>query len=160
MREVLTAIDPNVAIRKPRLVGAQIDEVLMPQRFGARLFTIFSLIALVVASIGVHGVVAYGVTLRRRELGIRIALGATRTHIYATVLRGSLTAVAVGCVVGLGVAAVGSPTMAAFLYGIGPLDVAAFTAATLTLVLAAVAATMAPARRAARTDPVASMRAE
>ena len=153
-------MDPNVVVRKPRLVGEQVDEVLMPQRFGARLFTIFSSIALVVASIGVHGVVAYGVTLRRRELGIRIALGARASHIYWTVLRGSLVAAAIGCAVGLGVAVVGSPTLAAFLYGIRPLDAAAFTSATLALVVAAVVATIAPARRAAHTDPVSSMRAD
>jgi predicted permease len=160
IREELTALDPNVAIRRPRLVGEQIDEVLMPQRFGARLFTIFSLIAVVVAAVGVHGVVGYGVTLRRRELGIRIALGARTGHIYWTVLRGSLIAVAIGCAIGLGVAGLGSPTLAAFLYGIRPLDVAAFASATLALIVAAVAATVAPARRAARTDPVSSMRTD
>jgi predicted permease len=160
IRNALTAVDPNVAIRTPRLVGDQIDEVLMPQRFGARLFAIFSAIALIVASIGVHGVVAYGVALRRRELGIRIALGARMSHIYWTVLRGSLMAVAIGCSAGLGVAAIGSPALAAFLYGIRPLDAAAFALATLALVAAAIVATVAPARRAAHTDPVASMRTE
>jgi ABC-type antimicrobial peptide transport system permease subunit len=158
IREEVAAIDPTVAIRKPRLVGEQVDEVLTPQRFGARLFTLFSLIALVVASVGVHGVVSYGVTLRRRELGIRIALGARTSHIYWTVLRGSLIAVATGCAIGLGAGILGSPTLGAFLYGIRPLDAAAFISATVGLIVAAVIATMAPARRASRTDPVASIR--
>jgi predicted permease len=160
VQQELAAIDRSVSLRQPRFVGDQIDEVLMPQRFGARLFTIFSLIALIIAAVGVHGVVAYGVSLRRRELGIRIALGAHATHIYWTVLRGSLIAVAIGGVIGLVAGALGSPALAAFLYGIRPLDGTAFAAATAALVLAAIVATILPARRAAHTDPVASMRSE
>jgi predicted permease len=156
----LGAIDAGVALRKPRLVGDQMDDVLMPQRFGSRLFGIFSSIALVIAAIGVHGVVAYGVSLRRRELGIRIALGARSVHIYWTVLRGSLLAVAFGGIIGLGAGALGSPALAAFLYGIHPLDAAAFAGATAALTIVAVGATVIPARRASRTDPVASMRSE
>jgi predicted permease len=160
IQQELASIDRNVTLRKPRLVGEQIDEVLMPQRFGLRLFAIFSLIALVVASIGVHGVVAYGVSLRRRELGIRIALGARTAHIYWTVLRGSLIAVALGALVGLGVGALGSPALVAFLYGVRPLDATAFTMATLALATAAVVASLFAARQAVRTDPVTSMRVE
>jgi predicted permease len=160
LQSELAAIDPTVTLRKPRLVGDQIDDVLMPQRFGSRLFAIFSLIALVIACVGVHGVVAYGVSLRQRELGIRIALGARPAHIYTVVLRDSLIAVGVGATVGLAVAIMASPALAAFLYGIKPLDTPAFIAALGALVLAAVAATSAPARRASRTDPAASIRVE
>jgi predicted permease len=160
LQQVLASIDPSVSLRRPRLVGAQIDDVLMPQRFGARLFAIFSLIALVVASIGVHGVVSYGVSLRRRELGIRIALGARTSHIYWTVLRASLTAVAIGAVAGVCIAAAGSPALAAFLYGVRPLDGIAFAGAAAGLVGAAVAASIVPARRASRLDPVTSIRSE
>jgi ABC-type antimicrobial peptide transport system permease subunit len=160
IQQELPVIDRSVSLRKPRLVGDQIDDVLMPQRFGTRLFSIFSVIALIVASIGVHGVVAYGVSLRRRELGIRIALGAQAAHIYWTVLRGSLIAVAVGGVVGIVVGVVGSPALAAFLYGIRPLDMTAFVSATAALVVAATVASLVPARRASRTDPVSSMRTE
>jgi ABC-type antimicrobial peptide transport system permease subunit len=156
----LAALDRNVSLRKPRLVGDQIDDVLMPQRFGTRLFAIFSLIALVIASVGVHGVVSYGVSLRRRELGIRIALGARSAHIYWTVLRGSLIAVSIGGVIGLGLGVAGSPALAAFLYGIRPLDMAAFATAVMTLVVAALGASILPARRASHTDPVTSMRTE
>jgi predicted permease len=159
-QQELRAIDRGISLRRPRLVGNQIDDVLMPQRFGTRLFAIFSLIALVVASIGVHGVVSYGVSLRRRELGIRIALGAQSSHIYWTVLRASLIAVAIGCGVGVAVGVVGSPALAVFLYGIRPLDGAAFGIAALALAVAAVGATVVPARRASRTDPVTSMRTE
>jgi predicted permease len=160
IREELTRIDRSVSLRKPRLVGNQIDEVLMPQRFGVRLFAIFSLVALVVASIGVHGVVSYGVSLRRRELGIRIALGAQSAHIYWTVLRDTLTSVGVGCLFGLGLGLAGSPTLAAFLYGISPLDTAAFAVATVALAVAAGLAAMLPARQASRTDPLTSIRTE
>ena len=160
MRRELTALDRNVLLRNPRLVGDQIDQVLMTQRFGTRLFAIFSLIALVIAAVGVHGVVAYGVSLRRRELGIRIALGAQRGHIYWVVLRGSLVAIAMGGVVGIGIAVAGSSALSAFLYGIRPLDATAFAAAVTLLVAAAMGATVLPARRAARTDSMASIRAE
>lgn len=160
VQQELASIDRNVTLKKARLVGDQIDDVLMPQRFGTRLFAIFSLIALVIASIGVHGVVAYGVSLRRRELGIRIALGALAPHIYWTVLRGSLIAVGVGGVIGLAAGVAGSPALAVFLYGIRPLDAAAFAGASIALGIAAVGASLLPAHRATRTDPVSSMRTE
>ena len=157
-REV-AALDANVPLRRPRLVGNQIDDVLMPQRFGTTLLGVFAAIALVIAAIGVYGVVSYSVAQRRGELGIRIALGAQGGDIYATVLRSSLLAVAVGTAVGIGAAIAGTRALAAFLYGISPLDGIAFAAAAGALLAAAVVASLIPARRAARLDPAASMRA-
>ena len=156
-REV-AALDPNITVRRPRLVGDQIDDVLMPQRFGATLLGVFAGIALTIAAIGVYGVVSYSVAQRRGELGIRIALGAQGRDIYATVLRSSLLAVAMGTLAGIGVAVVATRALAVFLYGISPLDTVAFATAAGALVVAAVAASLIPARRAAGTDPVASMR--
>ena len=156
-REV-AVIDPNVTIRKPRLVGDQIDAVLMPQRFGTTLLGVFAAIALTIASIGVYGVVSYSVAQRRAELGIRIALGAQGSDIYWTVLRASLAAVAIGAVIGIGASVAGSRALAAFLFEVSPLDRVAFATAAAALVAAAVLASLIPARRAARTDPVSSMR--
>ena len=153
------AIDPNVSIRRPRLVGDQVDDVLMPERFGATLLGVFAAIALTIAAIGVYGVVSYSVAQRRAELGIRIALGARPTDIYWTVLRSSLLWVAIGTIAGIGAATAATQALAAFLYGVSPLDAVAFASAGASLLIAAVAASLIPARRAAATDPVASMRA-
>ena len=158
LQRELAALDPNVPLRRPRLVGDQIDDVLMPQRFGATLLGVFAAIALTIAAIGVYGVVSYSVAQRRGELGIRIALGAQGGDIYWTVLRASLVAVATGTVVGVGAAMVGTRALGAFLYGVSPLDAVAFASAASALLVAAVLASLIPARRAARTDPVASMR--
>jgi predicted permease len=158
LQRELAALDPNVPLRRPRLVGDQIDDVLMPQRFGATLLGVFAAIALTIAAIGVYGVVSYSVAQRRGELGIRIALGAQGGDIYWTVLRASLAAVAIGTVIGIGAAMAGTRALAAFLYGVSPLDAVAFVAAATALLVAAVLASLIPARRAARTDPVASMR--
>lgn len=103
---------------------------------------------------------AYDVGVRQRELGIRIALGAPRAHIYWVVLRGSLVAIAIGGVAGLAIAVAGSSALTGFLYGIRPLGTIAFATATTTLVVAAACALLLPARRAANTDSMATIRSE
>ena len=158
LQRELAAIDADIPLRRARLVGDQVNEVLMPQRFGATLLGVFAGIALAIAAIGVYGVVSYSVAQRRGELGIRIALGAQRNDIYRTVLRSSLLWVAIGGAIGMGAASATTRALAAFLYGVSPLDVVAFAAAALALMTAAVVACLIPARRAARTDPVSSMR--
>jgi predicted permease len=158
LQREIAVLDPNVPLRRARLVGDQIDDVLMPQRFGTTLLGVFAAIALTIAAIGVYGVVSYAVAQRRAELGIRIALGAQGGDIYWTVLRSSLAAVAVGTLLGVGASIAGTKALAAFLYGVSPLDGVAFATAAGALLVAALLASLIPARRAARTDPAASMR--
>jgi ABC-type antimicrobial peptide transport system permease subunit len=114
----------------------------------------------VLAVTGVYGVVAYTVTQRTGEFGIRLALGAQRTDVFASVLREGLKTILPGMVLGLTAAAIASRLIADKLYGVGPLDPTTFTGAALVMSAVAILACCLPARKAARTDPIKALRAE
>lgn len=154
----LAGLDAAVPVFDKRLVAEQVDAVLMPQRFGSTLLGVFGVVALLVSAVGVYGVVAYSVTRRAFELGVRRALGARTVAVVAAVVRESGIAVLAGIVVGLGAATYATRFVAAFLFGIEPLDAAAFTGATLLLAAAAALAALFPARRATRIDPMVVLR--
>jgi putative ABC transport system permease protein len=118
------------------------------------------MLALILASVGIYGVVAYGVTQRRGELGIRVALGAPSHAVMATVFRAGMTPVLIGLAAGLAAAAAGSRVMAGLLYGIPPTDRVTFGTVAVVLVAAALMAVLVPARRAARLDPLIAIRGE
>ena len=117
-------------------------------------------LALLIALAGVAAIAAHSVALRTREIGIRMALGARRADAVALIVRRALTPVAIGAIAGLAIASLGSRVLAAQLYGVSPLDPAAFIATAVFLVSAAAAAAWLPARRAARVDPIAVLRNE
>jgi len=160
LRRVLTSVPPHPPIREPRLVATQINAVLEPQRFGATMVGAYSLLALLIASVGVYGLVAYIVARQQREIGIRIALGAQPGQIVQLVTSRIAVAVVAGVVVGLLAASLASRAMEGFLYGVTPTDVPAFAGAAVAMVLAALAACVVPARRALRMDPSSAMRLE
>jgi predicted permease len=160
LRDVLRPIDPNMPLHDERLVADQIDEVLMPQRFGATLLGLFAFIALAVATVGIYGTITYTVSQRTREIGVRIALGARAADILRTVLARSGRAVGVGIIVGLAGGALASRALVRFLYGVQPIDLTSFMAALVLLAAGALVAAVVPARRALRTDPASAMRAE
>jgi ABC-type antimicrobial peptide transport system permease subunit len=120
----------------------------------------FAAIALLLASIGVYGVIAFGVGQRQREFGIRLALGADRGGIVALVVRRGLALFAAGGAVGLLAAAATSRALGSLLYNVTSFDLPSFVLATLVLFLVSVAACSVPARRAARVDPALALRAE
>jgi ABC-type antimicrobial peptide transport system permease subunit len=124
----LHEIDPNVPVRDVRLVVQQVDAVLMPQRFGAMLLGALALIALCISTVGIYGVVAYGVSQRARELGIRIALGAGSDHIVRIVALRSALAIGLGMAIGVGAASLATRGLEGFLYGVTRLDLLAFAA--------------------------------
>ena len=133
---------------------------MAPQRLNAVLFLIFGALALAIAAVGVAAVLAFAVSARRRELGIRAALGATPAQLLGMVLReGGLMAL-----VGLGLGALGSLAltrlMVSLLYEVAPLDAPTFVAVGLVLLLVALAAALVPARRATRTAPAEVLRAD
>jgi ABC-type antimicrobial peptide transport system permease subunit len=120
---------------------------------------IFSLLALVLATLGIYAVVSFAVARRAAELGIRIALGAARTRIIGMVVRESLRTVTLGVVLGLGIALLAAPALEELLFEVPVLDPLAFSGGALLLVLVALAAAWVPAWRAARADPVSVLKA-
>lgn len=158
LRAVLRDADPSVPLRDARLVERQVDAVLMPQRFGATLLSIFALVALVISAVGIHGTVAYTVSQRAAEIGIRGALGAQPGDILRLVLRRTAVALALGTTAGALVALAGTRIVRQFLYGVTPTDVVAFGVAAGVLVATGLIVAIVPARRATRIAPVSAMR--
>jgi putative ABC transport system permease protein len=160
IRETVRGLAPGAPIADFRTLDALRSASLVTDRFRTALLGSFALLALVLAAIGVYGVIAYGVAQRSRELGIRIALGARRSEIVRLVLYDGLAPVTVGVVIGMLGAAGMSRFVRSLLFEVGPLDPPTFVATALALVVVAVAATLVPARRATAVDPAITLRGE
>ena len=135
-------------------------EGLEQRRFNMLLFSAFAGLALLLASVGIYGVLAYSVSQRTREIGIRIALGATGGNVARLVLRQGLLLASVGVVIGAVAAFALTRWMESLIYGVSPTDPVTFTSVALLLVGIALLASYVPARRAVRVDPMQSLRAE
>jgi ABC-type antimicrobial peptide transport system permease subunit len=133
---------------------------MAPHRFLLAVLGVFAFCALLLASLGLSAVVSYLVAQRTHEIGVRMALGAQRGHVLAVVMREGLVLAAVGIVVGLGVSLWVTRLLAAYLYEVGPHDMAVLSATPLILASVAIVAAYIPARRATRVDPVIALRAE
>jgi predicted lysophospholipase L1 biosynthesis ABC-type transport system permease subunit len=129
-------------------------------RFRTLLLALFAIAATLIAACGLYGLMAYAVTQRRREIGVRMALGATRRDVLRLVLTRALRIVVVGVIVGLAGAAGVTRVLQRFLFGVTPTDPIAFTIVTLLLMAVGLIAAWLPARRATRIDPSAALRAE
>jgi len=129
-------------------------------RMAAILLAIFGAVALLLATMGLYGVLAQVVAQRTREVGIRMALGASRSDVLRLVMRQGLTTTLVGLGLGLGLAFGATRLVASQLIGVGPLDPVAFLGTSTLLVAAAIAASYLPARRAATQDPLTALRHE
>jgi predicted permease len=154
LREAVHASRPDQALFNLRTMDEVMSTARAPRRTNTTLITAFGVLALLLAAIGVFGVVSYGVTRRTRELGIRAALGATAGSLVRLVATEGLLLALAGIVVGMGGAWAFSRALASLLYGVAPQDVATFIAAPLVLFGFVVVATMIPARRAAALNPV------
>jgi putative ABC transport system permease protein len=137
-----------------------IEEGLLRDRLMARLSGFFGILAVLLAVIGLYGVISYMVARRRNEIGIRMSLGADRRSIIALVLRESLLLLAVGLGLGIGLALAASRAASSLLYGLKPHDAATFLMATVILAVIALAASYIPALRASRLDPLEALRHE
>jgi putative ABC transport system permease protein len=137
-----------------------VAEARSPVRFGLVLMGTFSVLALIIATLGLYAVVAYGAASRSHEIGVRIALGATHTDIRRLILSGALRLAAVGIGAAVLGALAASKLLAGMLFGVSATDPATFVAAALLLLLVATAAAWHPARKAAHTDPMGTLRAE
>ena len=135
------------------------DSVAQP-RFRTVLLSLFAALALVLAVIGIYGVMAYGISQRTQEIGIRMALGAQRRNVLGLVLRDGLKLAGFGIVIGLASAFALTRLLTKLLYEIKPTDALTFVGVSLTLLLAALLASWLPARRASRVDPMEALRFE
>jgi predicted permease len=160
VRRELAALDPNMALEQAMPLSRLIGLTLFPQRVAALAMGTFGLVGLLLAAIGVYGLLAFHVTARTREIGIRLALGAPIAGVIGLVLRYSLRLVLAGTALGLFGAVALTRLLASLLYGLTPLDPVTFAAAPLLLLAVALLASYLPARRATRVDPTVALRAE
>ena len=154
MRTLLAEIDPQQPVRRLFTAREALGESMARPRFLLVLMVVMAALALVLAAVGTYGVMAYAVRHRRRETGIRLALGAGTGDIRRTVLGSGLTLGAVGVSLGLALAAAVTRFAEGLLYGVAPLDPAVFGVAGVVMIVAAAVACWIPARRAVRVDPV------
>jgi putative ABC transport system permease protein len=154
------SVDPQIALANVKALEDIKSDMLVGDRFTMILFASFAGIAVVLAAVGIYGVIAFAVSQRTREIGVRIALGASKGNVTSMIVReGSLLAL-VGLVVGLGGAFLVGRAMQSTLYGVKALDVTVFSAVAGILFVTALLASYLPARRAAAIDPVRALRAE
>ncbi len=159
-RREVSAINSNFPLYDARTMREHIGVMLFAPKLGATLLSAFGMLAMVLASIGLYGVVAYSVARRTREVGIRVALGADRMNVVGMVVREGMAMVSVGVVIGLALSAVVMRPIAGFLYGVAPTDLVTFGSVAALLYGVALLATYVPARRAARIDPMIALRYE
>ena len=156
----LRAIDPELPLFDLEPFADRVAAMLMPQRLGFALFAFFGSIALCLATIGIFGVASYVAALRRREIGVRVALGASVQAVRRMMIFQGSRPIAAGIVVGLGLALFLSRALKAFLVDVSPFDPATFATVSAFLAFTAFAASYMPARRAAQVDPVTTLREE
>jgi predicted permease len=159
LREV-HSIDRNLPVRDVTTMATQIDRTLALDRLMALLTTLFGILGVALAAVGLYGVVAFSVSTRTREIGIRIALGATRGNVLFQFLRESGLLIAIGLAVGLLGALLTSRAIASQLYNVRATDPLAYIVLAVALSTAALAATSIPARRASKVDPMVALRHE
>ena len=158
--KAIRSVDAEQAVFDVRTMPEIVDRSLAQRRLTTMLMAGFGALALLLAAVGIYGVVAYGVTQRMREFGIRVALGATRREVTRLVVwQGTLMAI-VGSVVGLILAVAAAGAMSNLVYGVAPRDVVSILGAAALLLLVAAVASYIPARRAAAVDPGVTLRAE
>jgi predicted permease len=160
IREVVRAADPDMPVFDVRTMEDHMGFALLPARLGGSVLGLFGLLGLVLAAVGIYGVMAYSVAQRTRELGIRIALGSDRADMLRLVLRDGLRLAAMGVGIGLLAAAGAARLVSGLLYGVQPLDAVAFTVVPVTLLAVAAVAVYLPARRAAAVDPIRALKTE
>jgi predicted permease len=160
VRRTLASIDPNLTVDDLRSLDAQVAGNFNGERLLARLTSLFGFLALTLASIGLYGVTAYFVARRTGEIGIRMALGSTRTGVVALVMRSVFSQIGIGLVLGIGCSLLAGHLMASQLYGVSQYDPTALIGATAALALCALVAGFIPARRASSIEPMQALRTE
>ena len=160
LRRVARELDPRLVIMESKTMSEHLSIALFPPRMAALLLGVFGALALILASTGLYGTVAFSVSRRTREVGIRLSLGADAGKVVAMVLRGAMGLVAVGVVIGVALSLGLAQGIRSFLYGIGAMDPVTFIGVPLILGAVALVAALVPARRASRVNPVEALRSE
>lgn len=159
-RAEVKAFDPNQIIWRVQTLEELLGTSVAPRRFNMLLLGIFAGVALVLAAVGLYGVMSYSVSWRTHEIGIRMALGAKRADVLRLVVRQGMTMTLLGLAIGLAGAFFFSRVMSGLLHGVSPTDPLTFTGVSIVLLLVALLACLLPARRATRVDPIVALRTE
>lgn len=160
MRGGLLQLEPNLVFVENQTMEGEVETTLFPMRMGAWLVSGVGLVAMLLAAVGLYGVIAYSVARRTREIGIRLALGARPASVVGLVMRQGFGLAAVGLALGCLIAAAATRTIAGVLYGVGVADPVAWGGAAIVLLAVAALANLVPARRAARVHPSEALRTE
>jgi predicted permease len=160
LRRELASIDATQPVDFVEPFDARISTALAPRRFPLELFAAFAALAVALCAVGIYGVTAYGVTQRTKEIGVRIAIGATRGEVVRMVLRSTARLAAVGVAIGLGAALLLARLLESQLFGVSAHDPLTYASISMLLGLLAIGASVQPALRAARTDPMTALRSE
>jgi putative ABC transport system permease protein len=158
IQQVIWSVDPEQPIYRLSTMDQILARAVFLPRLSTTLLALFALAALLLAALGIYGVLSYSVSQRTREIGLRMALGSSVGQTIGLVVRHSLQLVAIGGVAGMIAAAFLARAMAGVLYGVGPFDIPAFALSLIVLLLAGLCASLLPARRATRVDPVVALR--
>jgi predicted permease len=160
IRKTVWSVDPDVSVPTVRSLGGIVADSVANRRFEKDLLLLFAVSALLLAGLGVYGVVTYSVVQRQREIGVRLALGAQKTNIYRLVLRDGLAPVLIGTLVGIGVTFVFARVIGNLLFEVSPYNPVVAIAAICMLVAVGAIACLLPAARAAAVEPIVALRAE
>ena len=160
IREAVRQIDPNLPLMDVSTQIEQVEQRFMQEKLFAQAYTLFGALALLLAAIGLFGLMSYNVSRRTNEIGIRMALGAQRRDVLSLVMRESMILVAIGVVAGLAIALGAGHLVTTLLYGLPPTDVISIALATGVMILVSTVAGYIPARRASRVDPMVALHYE
>jgi putative ABC transport system permease protein len=158
VRQALASVAPDLALLETGTLAQSVDDTTAPERITATLATLFGAMATLLAGIGTYGLLAYAVTRRRREIGIRMALGAQPAHVAKLIIEQTFAMAATGIIAGLVAAVLIGPAMRSLLYGISPQDPAALAGAAIFVVVIAIAATIGPVADAVQIQPAETLR--
>jgi len=160
LRAIVRDVEPTAALGEAGTLASRVSASVAQPRFATAILAAFAALAMALAATGLYGVLSYSVTQRRREIGIRTALGATRANVIGLVVRQGLRSTVGGLVLGLVLSAFVTRLLQPLLFGITPLDLPSFALTPLLLLVVALVACLVPARRAAATDPAVTLRGE
>lgn len=160
VRDAVRKVDPSVEPLRTESLRSYVESVFFPQRMASGLLLLLGVVSLALAALGVYGIVAYAVSQRTQEFGVRMALGATRRDVVWLVLRQGLVLTVVGVVIGLVLSLALTRLVASFLNGVSPFDPVTYAAGPVFLAMVALVASGLPARRATRVDPSVALRCE